>query len=128
MDASIVSPILIILVAITAISSFAIPDFSLSFHFRIARFAYILLAFFCGFLGIALGLFVHLALLVSMKSFGVPYLAPYAPITNVTTKGFFLKPIWKREKRATFLDTKQMKKQEPISRKWKYQSTKQNTP
>lgn len=42
-DANIVSPILIIVVAITGISSFAIPDFSLSFHFRISRFAYIIL-------------------------------------------------------------------------------------
>ena len=41
-DAGIVSPILIIIVSFTAICSFSIPDFSLSFHFRIMRFIYIL--------------------------------------------------------------------------------------
>ena len=46
-SASIVSPILIIIIAITAISSFAIPDFSLGFHLRIARFAYTLLGSLC---------------------------------------------------------------------------------
>lgn len=40
-DASIVSPILTIIVSITGLASFAIPDFSLSFHCRISRFIYI---------------------------------------------------------------------------------------
>jgi len=47
-----VSPILIIIVAITAICSFAIPDFSLGFSLRIYRFIYIILGYICGFLGI----------------------------------------------------------------------------
>ncbi len=40
-NASVVSPILIIIVAITGICSFAIPDFSLSFSLRLWRFFYI---------------------------------------------------------------------------------------
>ncbi len=42
-SASIVSPILIIIIAITAIASFAIPDFSFGFHLRLMRFVFILL-------------------------------------------------------------------------------------
>lgn len=42
-SAGIVSPILIIIIAITAISSFAIPDFSFGFHLRLMRFIFILL-------------------------------------------------------------------------------------
>ena len=42
-SASIVSPISIIIVAITGLTSFAIPNFSLEFHFRILRFAFIFL-------------------------------------------------------------------------------------
>ena len=49
-SAGIVSPILIIIVAITGIASFAIPDFSFGFHLRYFRFAFILLGFMCGFL------------------------------------------------------------------------------
>ena len=51
-SANLVSPILIIIVAITAICSFAIPDFSLGFSLRIYRFIYIILGYICGFLGI----------------------------------------------------------------------------
>ena len=54
-DAGIVSPILIIIVAITGITSFAIPDYYLAFHCRVARFAYIILGYLAGFLGIAFG-------------------------------------------------------------------------
>ena len=45
-DAGIVSPILIIIVAITGITSFAIPDYYLAFHCRVARFLYIILGYF----------------------------------------------------------------------------------
>lgn len=46
-SAGIVSPILIIIIAITAISSFAIPDFSFGFHLRLMRFIFILLRIYC---------------------------------------------------------------------------------
>lgn len=81
-SANIVSPILIIIVAITGLSSFAIPDFSLSFHVRISRFVYIFLGYFGGFLGISLGLFIHFAILCNIQSFGISYLAPYVPVSK----------------------------------------------
>lgn len=118
-SASIVSPILIIIIAITAISSFAIPDFSLGFHLRISRFAYTLLGSLCGFLGIGVGLFIHLITLCSLKSFGVPYLSPYMPKSNIRNNGYLLKPVWKREKRSDFLNTKRTTVQNNISMKWR---------
>ena len=45
--ANIVSPILVIIVALTGISEFAIPDFSFSFSVRIFRFIYIILSYIC---------------------------------------------------------------------------------
>ena len=80
-----VSPILIIIVAITGICSFAIPDFSMGFTFRIYRFLYIILAFVAGFLGVAAGFFSQSIVLAGLKSFGSPYLAPYLPVTNLNT-------------------------------------------
>lgn len=76
-EASIVSPILIIVVAITGISSLAIPDFSLVFHCRLLRFAYIILGYFLGFLGISIGLFVHFLVVARFKIF---WLSLYATI------------------------------------------------
>ena len=120
-EASIVSPILIIIIAITGITSFAIPDFYLSFHLRIARFLYIIAGFLAGFLGIGIVLFGHLILLCSLKSFGVSYLAPYIPATSKNNKAYFMPPFWNREKRPDFLNSKRPKKQERVSMKWKYQ-------
>lgn len=119
-DAGIVSPILIIIVAITGITSFAIPDYYLSFHCRVSRFLYIILGYFAGLLGIAIGMFVHLLIMCNIQSFGVSYLAPYVPSKGKNYNGFWVKPIWKREKRSSFLDTKRPKKQDHISMKWKY--------
>ncbi len=117
--ANIVSPILVIVVAITGITAFAVPDYSLSFHVRLMRFAYIILGYFAGFLGIAFVFVLHLAMLSSINSFGVSYLSPFTPAANSEGYDYFLPPAWKRENRRTFLNTKRQKRQDEISRKWK---------
>ena len=119
-SAGIVSPILIIVVAITGIASFAIPDFSFGFHLRYFRFGFILLGFMAGFLGIGLGLFVYISILCSIKSFGVSFTSPFAPADNSKGNAYLLPPIWKREYRAPYMATKRPKTQEKISMKWKY--------
>ena len=118
-SAGIVSPILIIIVAITALSSFAIPDYSFSFHLRVFRFLFILLGYTAGFLGIGTGLFVYISMICDMKSFGVSYSTPYSHMKNLKNSGIILPPIWKREYRASYLNTKRKKKQENISMGWK---------
>lgn len=119
-DASIVSPILIIIVSFTAICSFSIPDFSLSFHFRIMRFVYILLGSIAGSLGIAAGICIHLIVLNNLKSFGVNYLGKSVFQRNKSGNGIVLSPAYRREERSKFLKTKRPKTQNDISMKWKY--------
>lgn len=121
-SAGIVSPILIILVAITGISSFAIPDFSFGFHLRYFRFLFILLGFMAGFLGISLGVFVYISILCSLTSFGVSFTTPYAPSSDSKGNAYLLQPIWKREFRPTFIGSKKTKEQNKFSMKWKYNS------
>lgn len=118
-NASIVSPTLIIVVALTGIASFAIPDFSFGFHIRIFRFWFIALGATAGFLGIGAGLFIYVSMICSLKSFGVPYTTPFAPNYNTKSNGFFVTPIWKQEYRASFLSPKRKKSQAKISMKWK---------
>ena len=118
-SAGIVSPILIIIVAITALSSFAIPDYTFSFHLRVFRFLFILLGYTAGFLGIGAGLFVYTCIICDMKSFGVYYSTPYSQKKILKNAGIILPPIWKREYRASFLAPKKEKKQENISMKWR---------
>ncbi len=119
-SAGIVSPILIIIVAITGIASFTIPDYTFGFHLRYFRFAFVLLGFMSGFLGISLGLFVYISLVCSLRSFGVSYTTPFAPASNSKGNGYLLNPIWKREYRPTYVSTKREKEQEKYSMKWKY--------
>ncbi len=119
--ANIVSPILIIIVALTALCSFAIPDLSLNFTFRILRFVYTILGYLGGFLGIGLGIFALLLSLSNLTSFGAPYIVPFlTKINSRTTSSYFNSPIWLREKRPKFLDTKKIFSQGNISRKWQF--------
>ena len=119
-SASIVSPILIIVVAFTGICGFAIPDFSFTTSIRIYRFVYIILGFLAGFLGIAFGFFIHFIILTSLSSFGVPYFAPYIPFENLNdNNGYIVKPVWKRERRSEFLNTKRPKAANKISMDWR---------
>jgi spore germination protein KA len=118
--ANIVSPILIIIVAVTGIGSFAVPNYSLAFSFRVLRFAYIIFGAMAGFLGVTAGVFIHSLFLVSAKSFGVPFMTPFGPITaNVLNDEITRAPIWRQENRPDFLEVKDTEKQPHISRGWR---------
>lgn len=120
-SANLVTPLLIIIVAVTGICSYAIPDFSLNFTIRTFRFMYIILGYIAGFLGISFGMFIQLILLSNLQSFGVSYFSPYLPPTNKNTdSSFFIKPIWKKENRSSFLNTKRPIQEDKVSMKWKY--------
>lgn len=118
-SANIVSPISIIIVAITGLASFSTPNFLLEFHFRLLRFAFIFLGALLGFLGISIGLFIYFSVLSSLHSFGVPYLSPYIPATKTNNNGFFVSHIWKQEQRQDALNTKRKNKEADISMAWK---------
>lgn len=92
-QAGLVSPILIIIVAASGIASFVIPDYSLSSAVRITRFFFILMGYLAGFYGISIGMFVFFALMSIMKSFGVPFLAPIAPKLRTSPDIILVKPI-----------------------------------
>lgn len=78
-EANIVSPVLVISVAITGLSSFAIPEMSLSYMIRIGRFIFLAIAAIGGFYGITLSVVALVAYIATIESFGVPFLAPYTP-------------------------------------------------
>ncbi len=123
--ANIVSPILIIIVAVTGIGSFAIPNYSLAYSIRILRFAFIFLGAFAGFLGITLGLFIFGIWSTSLKSFGVPFMSPLGPRTSGSFRNVMLKaPEWKMESRPDYLNTKRKKRQDQYSMKWKINNKK----
>jgi spore germination protein KA len=116
--ASIVSPILVIIVALTALGSFAIPNFNMAFAARIARFVYIGLAAALGFYGIAVGVFVHMLIYVNVRSFGVPFMSPVAPFAQGSGDLILRYPSWSMELRPRFLQTQHRERQPEVSRKW----------
>lgn len=73
-----------------------------------------------GFLGISLGILFYISLLCSIKSFGVPYMVPYAPLTTKTSTKYLVSPTWRREQRPDYLNTKKELSQNHISMKWRY--------
>lgn len=80
-QANIISPIVIIVIALSGLSSFIISDVSMNFAIRMIRFIFIFASGFIGIYGLAAVYVIGLFYLVSLKSFGVPYFAPMTPHT-----------------------------------------------
>lgn len=76
-EANIVSPIVVIVVAFTALCSFAIPNEEFATSFRLLKFLFIFLCSWLGFYGFLYGLLLVLIHLSHLKSFGIPYLMPF---------------------------------------------------
>ncbi len=122
-QANIVSPILVIVVAITALSSFTIPNIAFSLSIRILRFIFIILASIVGFIGIAFGLMVLTYMVTGLKSLGVPMLAPVAPFKPMSGDIVIRRPFFSFDSmpkytnpQAKFLQAKLVRKWDPISR------------
>lgn len=87
---------MVIVVAITAIASFSIPNYEVSAAFRLVRFLLMVLAAVYGLYGIMLGLIIVLIHLCELKSFGIPFLAPIAPFEISDLKdSMILRVPWK---------------------------------
>lgn len=94
-EAGIITPIMVIVVALTGIASFAIPAYNMAIAGRIIRFGFLLLGGMFGFYGITLGLIVLVAHMNSLRSFGIPYLSPFVPLSVKGQKDTLLRlPLW----------------------------------
>lgn len=98
-QAGIVSPFMVILVAITGIASFAIPNYSASFSIRLIRFPLLIASGTLGLMGFS-AVFTLLAVhALSIRSFGEPYLAPATPFQPTDQKDIVVRfPWWKMDK------------------------------
>ncbi len=76
-QAGIVSQAMVIVVALTGISSFAIPAFNAAASGRLIRFPLMLMASILGLPGILAGLSIIIIHLNSLRSFGVSYMEPF---------------------------------------------------
>ena len=77
-EANIASPIVVIVVSITAIASFSIPNDSMVSAIRLCKYWIIFLSAILGLYGFMLAMVTILIHLTGLKSFGIPYLSPFA--------------------------------------------------
>lgn len=106
-QAGIVSPFLVIVVAVTAISSFSIPMYSTGITLRILRFVGMIFAAMLGMLGTILFILLIFIHLTKLKSFGVPYVTPFSPIRLRDWKDLYIRaPLSLMKQRPDMLKTK----------------------
>ncbi|MBP3952941.1 spore germination protein [Bacillus sp. YZJH907-2] len=99
-EAGIVSAPMVIIVSLTGIASFTIPKFSLAIAIRLLRFPLMILASIFGLFGIVVGMVILLIHLCKLRSFGVPYFEPVAPLRFSELKDVFIRtPIWMQNSR-----------------------------
>jgi len=117
--ARIVSPIVVVIVAVTGLASYTIPEFRMASAIRLVRFGLLICAWAMGLVGLAIALLGLIVILCSIKSFGMPYMSPVSPRSiagyDVVTRG----QIFNQEWRPDALNTKDQRRQPTKSRIWK---------
>lgn len=85
-EASLASNIMVVIVSAVAISTFVIPVNEMAFSIRIVRLIFIIITSIFGLAGLTLGFYLLIMYLISMDSFGEPYLQLYVSPKNTSKK------------------------------------------
>ncbi|WAH38734.1 spore germination protein [Alicyclobacillus dauci] len=105
-QAGFVSPITVVIVALTTIGSFATPAYNAAVALRMLRFPLMILAGMFGLYGVMVGLILIANHLNSLESFGVPYLSPVVPGDKYGLRDTIVRmPVWSMKKRPKHLRT-----------------------
>ncbi len=109
-EAGIVSPIMIIVIAITSISSLLLTEPELANSIRWYRLLFMILANLLGISGIIIILILLVIDLIRTNSFGLPYMYPFIPTNLYGLKNSIIKfPIKKLDKREKILSNNTIK-------------------
>ena len=93
-EAHLVHPLLLIVVAVASLGSYAVPDYSLGIALRIGQLAMVAAGSIFGVYGMVLFLAAGCVRLCSLTSLGSPFAAPYAPGRAHNPDGVIRAPIW----------------------------------
>ncbi|HWO95880.1 MAG TPA: spore germination protein [Bacillus sp. (in: firmicutes)] len=106
-QSGLIGPVMAIVVSVTALTSFILPNYAFHQIIRLCGIPLLLLAGLFGFMGIIVGLMFGLTHLVSLRSFGVPYFSPVSPAQKEGWKDVFIRtPWWTMETRPPGLGVK----------------------
>lgn len=78
-EAGFVGPFTVVLVSLTAVASFTIPAYNVTLTMRLLRFPLLILSGILGLYGLIIGAMLIINHVLSLKSFGMPYLSPFSP-------------------------------------------------
>ena len=103
-NAGIVSPVMIIVIAITALSALLFTEPEIVNGIRWYRLLFMIGASLMGIIGVVIAFMYLIIKLCSLHSFGIPYLTPFAPISTTGLKNSIIKfPAKKLDKREKYL-------------------------
>jgi len=103
-DARIVSPIAVIIVAFSGISSYTMPSQDLASAIRVLRLGFVLTAMITGLFGIAVGFALLVWHLCTIESYGVSYLAPFVDDGwHGWLRSLVRRPLWRDKLRNQFI-------------------------
>ena len=77
-EAKVVSPVVVVIVAVAGIAGYTVPNQDMSAALRICRFLLVIITVIAGMFGLAIGCSLILYHLCTLDSFGVPYMTPFA--------------------------------------------------
>ena len=116
-EANLVSPIVVMIVALTALGSMTIPSEEFVAAFRLLKYGFLILGGYLGIYGIVLGVYLTVGHLAGLVSFGVPYLVPFIKkeqgeggqegIWRVPLRRRKLRPLYAREEQKIRLKRKE---------------------
>ena len=103
-SANLVSPIVVMIVALTALGSMVIPDEEFAAAFRLLKYGFLILGGYLGIYGVVLGIYLTVSHLSGLLSFGIPYLVPFVEEQSVrqTGNGVFRIPFKARKYRPVY--------------------------
>lgn len=108
--AGLVSSPIIIIVSLSSLAAYAVPDFTILTPIRLLKYLMIFLSGIFGLFGFIMGLSIVIIKISSITSFGVPYTAPVSPFSFKDMKNFILSnPVLSKE-RPEYLDLKNKKR------------------
>lgn len=116
--AGLISPLMIIVVGLSAISTFAIPSPALSDAVRLLRFPLIVLSGLLGLFVVTIGVLFIVGLLIDSRSYGVPLLTPFTPVVPRELEDTTLRaPAWRQLYRPWQLVEPGRVRQQPAGQK-----------
>ncbi|WP_099519588.1 spore germination protein [Paenibacillus sp. BIHB 4019] len=111
-QAGLISNVMVIVVAFTAISSFILPNYDMVAAVRLIRFILMILASMFGFVGLVIGFMTLIGHILALKSLGTAYGSPIGPVRLADLKDTIIRvPLWLMDKRPLSSAPKQSKRQ-----------------